>query len=172
MNDFKIKLGAINGGENCFSFEIKDQFFEAFTLSDVEHADVIATALLDKNGDKLALTLSVDGKINKLLCDICTDEMSVDIKAETNVIIKITDEDLVSTDEIFYVRKSENAIDLEQLIFELIILNIPKKKQHPLNEDGSSNCSKEMVDLVSKYTATEEKSSDPRWDALKDLKIK
>ena len=172
MNDFKIKLGVINGGENCFSFEIKDQFFEAFTLSDVEHADITATALLDKDGNKLALTLTINGKINKLLCDICTDEMSVDIKAETNVIIKITDEDLVSTDEIFYVRKSENAIDLEQLIFELIILNIQKKRQHALNEDGSSNCNEEMVDLVNKYTATEEKSSDPRWDALKDLKIK
>jgi hypothetical protein len=29
-----------------------------------------------------------------------------------------------------------------------------------------------MLDLVSKYTILEEKSSDPRWDALKKLKIK
>ena len=172
MNDFKIKLGAINGGENCFSFEIKDQFFEAFTLSDVEHADVTAIALLDKDGNKLALTLTINGKINKLLCDICTDEISVDITGKTKVIIETTDEDLVSTDEIFYVKKSENAIDLKQLIFELIILNLPRRRQHAFNEDGSSNCNKEMVDLVNKYTATEEKSSDPRWDALKELKTK
>jgi uncharacterized protein len=170
MNDFKIKLGAINGGENCFSFEIKDQFFEEFTLSDVEHANI--TALLDKEGDRLALTLTIDGKINKLLCDICTDEISVDITAETKVIIKTTDEDLVSTDEIFYVKTSENAIDLKQLIFELIILNLPNRRQHALSKDGSSECNKEMIDLVNKYTVTEEKSSDPRWDALKKLKIK
>ena len=48
MNDFIIKLGALTNGINSFSFDIKDQFFEAFTLSDVEHADIIATALLDK----------------------------------------------------------------------------------------------------------------------------
>ena len=172
MNDFKIKLGAINGGENCFSFEIKDQFFEEFTLSDVEHANVTATALLDKEGDRLALTLTIDGKINKLLCDICTDEISVDITAETKVIIKTTDEDLVSTDEIFYVKTSENAIDLKQLIFELIILNAPKRRQHPLDKQGKVTCNEEMVDLIEKYTVQEEKSSDPRWDALKDLKIK
>ena len=172
MNDFKIKLGAINGGENYFLFEIKDQFFEEFTLSDVEHANVTATALLDKEGDRLGLTLSIDGKINKLLCDICTDEISVDINAKTKVIIKTTDEDLVSTDEIFYVKTSENAIDLKQLIFELIILNIPTKRQHAFNEDGSSNCNQEMTDLLNKYTVIEEKSSDPRWDALKKLKIK
>ena len=49
MNDFIIKLGALTNGINSFSFDIKDQFFEAFTLSDVAHADIIATALLDKN---------------------------------------------------------------------------------------------------------------------------
>ena len=172
MDDFKIKLGAINGGENCFSFEIKDQFFEEFTLSDVEYADLTATALLDKEENRLALTLTVDGQINKLLCDICTDEISVNMTAETKVIIKTTDEDLVSTDEIFYIKTSENAIDLKQLIFELIILNIPKKIQHTFNEDGSSNCNEDMINLVTKYTITEEKSSDPRWDALKKLKIK
>ena len=172
MDDFKIKLGAINGGENYFLFEIKDQFFEEFTLSDVEYANVTATALLDKKGDGLTLTLTIDGEINKLLCDICTDEISVDITAETKVFIKTTDENLVSTDEIFYVKTSENAIDLKQLIFELIILNLPNKRQHALSKDGSSECNKEMIDLVNKYTVTEEKSSDPRWDALKKLKIK
>ena len=172
MNDFKIKLGAINGGKNCFSFEIKDQFFEEFTLSDVEHAKIIATALLNKEGDRLALTLNIDGEINKLPCDICTDEISVDITAETKVIIKTTDEDLVSTDEIFYVKTSENVIDLKQLIFELIILNLPKKRQHDINEDGSRKCNKEMITLLDKYRVVDEKSSDPRWDALKKLKIK
>ena len=172
MDDFKIKLGVINGGENSFSFEIKDQFFEEFTLSDVEHANITANAILYKEGDRLALTLAIEGEINKLLCDICTDEISVDITAEAKVIIKTSDEDLVSTDEIFYVKTSENAIDLKQLIFELIILNLPKKRQHAFNEDGGSNCNEEMIDLVNKYKVPEEKSSDPRWDALKKLKIK
>ena len=172
MHDFKIKLGAINGGENYFIFEIKDQFFEEFTLSDVEYANITATALLDKDGDRLSITLTIDGEINKLLCDICTDEISVDINAETKVIIKTTDKDLVSTDEIFYIKTSENEIDLKQLIFELIILNLPKKRQHGFNQDGNSKCNKEMIDLVNKYTVAEEKSSDPRWDALKELKIK
>jgi len=172
MNDYKIKLGGITNGKNSFSFEIKDQFFEAFTLSDVEHAEIIATALLDKDGEKLALTLTIDGKINKLLCDICTEEISVNITAETNVIIKITDEDLTSTDEIIYIKKSENEIDLEQLIFELIILNLPKKRQHPLNDKEEVICNEEMVNLIKKYTVKKQKSSDPRWDALKDLKIK
>ena len=172
MNDYKIKLGGITNGKNSFSFEIKDQFFEAFTLSDVEYAEIIATALLDKDSDKLALILTIDGKINKLLCDICTEEISVNIVAETNVIIKTTDESLTSTDEIFYIKKSKTSINLQQLIFELIILNLPKKRQHPLSDNGGVTCNEEMINLIAKYTVKDEKTFDPRWDALKDLKIK
>ena len=172
MNAYKIKLGSITNGKNSFSFEIKDQFFEAFTLSDVEHAEIIATALLDKDGEKLALTLTIDGKINKLLCDICTEEISINITAEINVLIKITDEDLMSTDQILYIKNSDNSIDLKQLIFELIILNLPKKRQHPLNKQGEITCNQEMVNLIKRYTIKQKKSSDPRWDALKGLKLK
>ena len=172
MNEYKIKLGNITNGRNSFSFEIKDQFFDAFTLSDVEHAEIIATALVNKDGHELALTLQIDGTINKLLCDICAEEISISIKAAVNIIIKKTDNDLISTDEILYIKNSDTSIDLKQLIFELIILNLPKKRQHPLNNKGEVTCDKKMVSLIKKYTVKQEKSSDPRWDALKDLKIK
>ena len=86
-------------------------------MSDVEHADIIATALLDKDGDKLGLKLRIDGKINNQLCDICTEEISIDITAETDVVLKITDEDLHSTDEIFYIKKSENSLRFKAINF-------------------------------------------------------
>jgi hypothetical protein len=105
MNDYIVKLGAITNGQNSFSFEIKDQFFEAFTFSDIEHADISAIAKLNNNGNNMSLNLIIDGQINQLSCDICTDELSVKISAETNIIIKKTDEDLVSSDEIFYIKK-------------------------------------------------------------------
>ena len=172
MNDYKITLEGITNGKHSFSFEIKDPFFESFTFSDVKHAEIIATALLDKDGSKLILKLILDGKINKLLCDICAEEISVNIVSETNVIIKKTDKNLTSTDDIFYIKYGENSIDLKQLIFELIIVSLPKKQQHPLNEKGELTCNKEMINLIEKYTVKQEKSSDPRWDALKDIKIK
>ena len=41
MHNFTIKLGSITNSKNSFSFEVKDQFFETFTFSDIEHAVVI-----------------------------------------------------------------------------------------------------------------------------------
>lgn len=169
MSDFTIKLGTIANGKNSFSFEIKDPFFEAFNFSDIKHANISAIAILDKDNESISLKLILDGEINQLACDICTDELSVNILAETNLIIKKTDEDLVSTDEIFYIKKNENKLNLKHLIFELIVLNAPKKRQHPLDKKGNRTCNKEMIDLVNKYTQVKEKSSDPRWDGLKNL---
>lgn len=170
MNDFTLKLGLITNGKNSFSFEVKDKFFEAFTLTDVEHGNILATATTYKNGEEIKLHLMVKGEIHKLPCDICADDISVPIKGETNIMIKKSYENLESTDEIFYIKQNENSINLKQLIFELIILNAPKKRRHPVDEKGNSTCNKEMIDLVNKYTKIKEKSSDARWDALKNLK--
>ena len=172
MSGYKINLGAITNGSNLFSFEIKDTFFDAYAFSEVRNADITATALLEKNSKKLELNLSIDGQIHKLLCDLCAEELSMDISAETKVIIQKTNDNLFSTDEIFYVKTSENSIDLKQLIFELIVLNIPKKRQHALNNKGNSVCNKEMINLVNKYTKKKENTSDSRWDVLKDLNLK
>lgn len=169
MNDFTVKLGAINTGENYFSFDITDQFFEAFTFPGVEHVDISAIATLNKQGENISLNLMINGQINQLACDICTDELSMEITGATNVIIKKTYQDIASTDEIFYIQENENIIDLKQLIFDLIILNTPNKRQHALDKNGNSTCNKEMVDLVNKYTQKRSNVSDPRWDALKSL---
>ena len=67
---------------------------------------------------------------------------------------------------------NQNKLSIKNLLFELITLSLPNRRKHTLNEDGTTNCNKEMISLIDKYNNIEEKSSDPRWDALKDLKIK
>ena len=128
MDDFTVKLGGLTAGENSFCFEIKDSFFEAFTFSDLEHADITAIAKINKTGENISLNLTINGQINQIACDICTDELSVKISGETNVIVKKNDSKLLSTDEIFYINPSENKLNLRHLIFELIVLNFPQKR--------------------------------------------
>ena len=115
------------------------------------------------------LSLIIDGKINKLLCDICAEELSISITGETNIIIKKTNEKLVSTDEIVYLKRNENKLNLQHLIFELIVVNTPTKRQHALDKEGNRTCNKKMINLLNQYTTVKEKSPDPRWNILKNL---
>jgi len=172
MNDFTIKLGLITNGKNSFSFEIKDQFFEDFTFYELKYADISAIASIEKYGEKISLNLAIEGTLNRLSCDICTEELSVPISAEIDLLIKKTDKDLCSNDEILYIKKNESSLELKHIIFELLVLNIPKKRQHDLDENQQRTCNKKMIDLVNKYTYKNKKSSDPRWDELKKIKLK
>tara|TARA_B100001142_G_scaffold292268_1_gene311013 strand:+ start:458 stop:970 length:513 start_codon:yes stop_codon:yes gene_type:complete len=170
MDDFIVTLGSIINGKNSFSFEIKDKFFDEFIFSDITHANICVVAIINKDREKISLDLTLTGHINKLPCDICTEELSLEIYGETNMMIQKTEQELLSNDEILYVKKNDNKIDLKHLIFELIVINMPQKRQHPLDKNGDRTCNKKMLDLVKKYTEINEKASDPRWDVLKNLK--
>ena len=170
MGDFTIKLGSITNRENSFSFEIKDSFFEAFAFSEIQNADISAVAKTKKDSEKISLNLSITGQINNVPCDICAENISVNISGQTNMIIKKSDEELTSNDEILYVSKNRNQINLKHIIFELIIVNAPKKRKHPLDSKGNSTCNKEMLNLLNKYTNIKGRPFDPRWNALKNLK--
>ena len=172
MNEYRITIGGTEEGIHSFTFDIKDSFFKAFSQSEVRYANIIATVLLERENNKLALSIELNGKVNHLLCDICAEDISVDISSITKMMIKETSENLESTDEIIYITSNENELSIEHLLFELITLSLPNKRQHPENKDGTTNCNTEMISLIDKYNNIEEKSSDPRWDALKDLKIK
>tara|TARA_B100000579_G_C22462713_1_gene679682 strand:+ start:108 stop:329 length:222 start_codon:yes stop_codon:yes gene_type:complete len=67
-------------------------------------------------------------------------------------------------------KKNENILNLKQLIYELIIVSVPKKRVHPIDKKGNNTCNQEMVALVKKYTESQKMSSDPRWEGLKNLK--
>ena len=172
MNKYRITIGGIEEGVHSFTFDIKDSFFKAFSQSEVRSANIIASVLLERENNKLAFSIELNGRINHLLCDICAEEISIDISSITKMMIKETSENLESTDEIIYINSNDNELSIEHLLFELITLSLPNRRQHPVNEDGTTNCNTEMISLIDKYNNIEEKSSDPRWDALKDLKIK
>ena len=169
MSDFIIRLDKTTNIQTSYSFVVRDKFFETFTFSDIKHADIIVAVTLNKNGVNISANIKINGRINKLACDICTEELSKEISAETDIVIKKTNENIFSTDEIIYVKPNDNKLDLKQLIFELIILNTPKKIQHGLDENGNSKCDEEMIKLINKYTNVKKEKFDPRWEKLKIL---
>ena len=172
MDKYKIKLGEIKEGKHSCLFKIKDSFFKDFSQSEVRHTNILATILLEKKTHELSLCIQLRGQINGLLCDLCADEISITISTTTKILLQETTTKEESTDEIIYISPGQKDLSIKHLLFELIILSIPRKREHETNKSGKRECNKEMITLVEKYTKKEKKTSDPRWDTLKDLKIK
>ena len=157
MDDFIIKLGSVSSNKSSFFFKIKDTFFEDFVFFEFKNVDINVNVTLFKDLNKISLKLLLEGKINDVPCDLCNQHLSIDINCSTKLII-------------IYLQKNENSINLKQIIFELIVVNIPAKREHPVDKNGNSTCDKGMIELLNKYMPGKSKLSDPRWDALKNLK--
>lgn len=170
MDDFIIKLGSVSSNKSSFFFKIKDTFFEDFVFFEFKNVDINVNVTLFNDLNKISLKLLLEGKINDVPCDLCNQHLSIDINCSTKLIIKKTQRNLSSTEEIIYLQKNENSINLKQIIFELIVVNIPAKREHPVDKNGNSTCDKGMIELLNKYMPGKSKLSDPRWDALKNLK--
>jgi len=62
----------------------------------------------------------------------------------------------------------EHELDLQQHIYEYILLALPIKRVHP-NVDGKSTCDPEMLKKLDELIVDEDRETDPRWDKLRNL---
>ena len=70
--------------------------------------------------------------------------------------------------------ENEYQIDLAHVMYEYIVTALPIQHIHPDDENGQSTCDSEMLSLLEKMQQKEnnENEIDPRWEKLKELKIK
>ena len=171
IDNYIIKLNAINNISQKYLFEIRNEFFEKFNHSEVKEANIKAEITLTKKNEKFSLNIKLSGEIYNLLCDLCADNISVDINSSSEITIIETTENLESTDEIIYIHPHTKQLSIKHLLFELVNVSTPKKRQHPINKNGESDCDTEMIELIKEYTKIKTTPLEDQWAILKDLKI-
>ena len=171
MDDYSIVIKGVEDGIHSFDFNIKDAFFKKFKHSEITNADILANVILEKKNNKTVLIFNISGQINNLLCDLCAEEISIEIQTKNKMIVQEKPEYVESNDEIIYIASNENQVNIATLLFELITVSLPTKRRHKIS-NGVSECNKEMLHLIDKYKDNSIPSLDPRWNALKEIKIK
>ena len=166
-NEFLIPVSGLALGVHNFKFDIKDDFFADMDYSEVKQADV--TVDLEVLREELMMTLNfhLEGKV-LVPCDRCADEFFIPIQSEQVFYIKFGAEGVEESDDVVVVPAEEHAFDVRSLIYEYIILSIPMYRVHPEGE-----CNPEVLAMLShdEEPSDEETKTDPRWAALKDVKI-
>ena len=172
MTIYKIKLDGLKDGSYKNSFVIGDKFFEAFPTTEIKCVDIEAKTTLDIEKKKMKLLININGIIKNIPCDLCTDKINIPISHKTNFIIKKSEKSDFFDDNIIYINDNDKEIDLNKILHEMIVLAFPKKRQHKLNSVNGGECDKEMINLIDKFSTVESPKMDPRWEALKSIKIK
>lgn len=108
----------------------------------------------------------------ELTCDRSLDTFDYEIDQDYEVLFKAEKID-ESADENGAVRNFDHAskqINLEQDVRDTILLNLPTKKLHPRFLDEEGNPKETFNEKFGDVSDEDEETTDPRWDALKDLK--
>lgn len=169
-SQYIISFSGLVVGEHEFKYNINDTFFQEFEFSEVKQGNIDVVVSLIKQNTTLIITINLRGFV-KEVCDRCGEDFDMPIESSRKLVVKLGSEELIEEDDIIYLPMSQHEIDLKHHVYESIILALPLKRIHPDGVNGKSNCDPAVLKKLKELSIGEEEKTDPRWAALKNIKI-
>lgn len=168
LRNYDVSFSGLKTGKHEFRFETDKEFFQLFdTEQEFTNPKIAVDVLLDRHSTFLEFEIKVSGTV-ELVCDITNENFDYPIENQIKVLVKFGEEYDDSEEDVITIPTGDHAFNVAQLIYENVALSIPMKKVSP-------NVSDEDLAILDKFSPKEdeeEQNSDPRWDALKNLKNK
>jgi len=174
---YGIPFVGLKIGKHEFEFDIDNTFFSHFDYHEFNDVQVHVDLVLTKKANLLELDFVVDGKVN-VDCDVTMESFDMPIENQISLVVKFGQDYEEVNEELIILPHGEHQIEVQQYIYEAIVLSLPAKRVHPGVEDGTLDSpildkldELQPVSLSEKeeQTEKEEEEIDPRWDKLKDL---
>ena len=170
IKNYNVSFSGLKPGKHTFRFDISQAFFDLFEFNqDFSEPQITVDLLLEKHSTFLELVFASKGTV-VVDCDITNEPYVQPVENQLDLVVKFGQKFDDTDDEVWVIPEGEHEINVAQLIYEMILLSIPKKRVNPELED-------EALELLDKYAPKaeeevpedENKESDPRWDSLKNL---
>ncbi len=171
LKEFNIPFVGLKDGSHLFEYQISKKFFERFNFEDYNDCNVNITLDFLKKSNMLELSFEANGHVN-IPCDVTSELFDQKIDGNLHLLVRFGHEYNDDNEEILILPHDEYQINVAQYIYEMIILAVPTKRVHPKVIDGSMKS--ETLDKLDELSIqqdkpVDEKSTDPRWDKLKNL---
>lgn len=167
--DYSVQVLGLKNGHQEMRFKLGDSFFEAFEGDEINGGDVDAVVEIEKSGVQSDFRVSVSGVV-KTVCDRCLEPLDVEIENSEEFAVRVGETACMDDDELVVLSEQDAVLDLSSRLFEMCVVALPTVRVH---EEGK--CNEEMVRILEAHapnSGNEENTSDPRWDALKNISTK
>lgn len=171
LNEFLIPFLGLKLGKHQFEYQINNTFFEHFDYHEFDHSEIKVKVVLEKKPNFLELSFKHNGTIH-VPCDVTGEEFDLPIKGKINLVVQFGEQYNDDNEELLILPHGEHQLDVAQYIYEMIVLSIPYRKEHPGIKAGTLQTP--ALDAlkalsVSAPSIPEQETIDPRWDKLKQL---
>ncbi len=157
-------------GEHRETYTINYDFLKA--NEDIKDAEIQIDTIATVKTNSVLFKFKIKGIIN-IMCDVCLDYFDYEIETEATLHVRFSDryefgqEDLDENNTLT-LSKNVEKIELTTHLYDFIILSLPIKKVHPLDENQQRSCNPDFLRKLEELQ-TQTKTIDPRWDKLKQL---
>ncbi|MDT0294725.1 DUF177 domain-containing protein [Mesonia ostreae] len=171
LKEFTIPFVGLKLGRHHYDYHINDTFFDFFEYEDFNDIDVKVNLEFEKKPTMLELDFHIKGHIN-INCDVTNEPYNQPLENHISLVVKFGDELNDENEDLLILPHGEYEIEVQQYIYEAIVLGIPIKRVHPGVEDGTLDS--EILDRLEELEPKigeekEENEVDPRWNKLKNL---
>lgn len=144
LSTFRIPFSSFGNGIHEFDYAIDDSFFSFFEESELRHGQLKVKVLMDKSDRQLVFDLTLTGEV-EVICDRCLDSFMQKIEASYTLYGKFGEGNSEEEFDVAWIPRNEHEIDLADYIFEYILLSLPLKRIHPVDDEGNSGCDQDMI---------------------------
>lgn len=166
---FIIQIPKLREGKNPYQWKLDGAYFDARPHSLIRDGQLEVNLEVEKNGQVLDFKFNMIGQI-RYSCDRCTELIYIPVHNQTGLIVKLTEEGGQSDDQVIFLGKHDNEVDVEELVYDLIHTSLPMKVTCEI-EGAEKACNEDILKALDKNTNPAEET-DERWEALKKLKNK
>jgi len=170
LERFDIDLKALTDEVTPLSWELDDQYFNALEEVQVQGGSLHVSGSIRKTVGFFEFLLHTVGTV-RIPCDRCLEMMDQPIVADLRLVVKLgaeynEDDDIITVDE------NKGVLNTAWFIYESIALAVPIQHVHQ-----PGDCNDAMMRVLQEHSAArssdaDAKEIDPRWEALRKLKVK
>ncbi|WP_136482298.1 YceD family protein [Cognatitamlana onchidii] len=172
LKEFIIPFVGLKVGKHHFEYKVAKAFFEHFEYEDFNDVDVNVNVVLEKKSTLLELHFEISGWVN-INCDLTNEPYKQAIDNSFDLVVKFGEDYNDEYVDILIIPHGSYEINIQQYVYELVILAVPIKRVHPGVADGTldSEILKKLEELSPKLKEDKDKEEDidPRWNTLKKL---
>jgi len=171
LEKYAVRISGLGDGDHDFAFDMDGKFFSFFEHSGIEHGNIHAKVVLEKNKGVMALHFHLTGEV-EVECDRCLGSFMNPVDTKHTIFLKTGDTPVEIGDNMIMIGREEHEMDISHLLYEFTVLALPLQRIHPAGREGTSGCDPEMIRKLDEYRSVNKKrgnSPDPRWDTLKDM---
>lgn len=175
LKEFTIPFVGLKLGEHLYNFTINNSFFKHFEYLEFNSTNIQLDVVLLKKTTLLEFTLNFKGFVN-VNCDVTNEPFNQDVSGNYHFIVKFGEHYNDENEDLLILPHGSYEVNIQQYIYESIILALPAKKVHPGIENGTlkSEILTKLEELRPNYndqkkSSNKKETTDPRWDTLKKL---